>query len=266
MVCLAYLESMKTISPFALFLVLCALALTSSVASAQLEITIELDRSTYVLREPVRLLARYQNAGSEPLRIVSSGDLGSNMVFTYYEVTTPDGVTLRRKHQYLFLDYTSTAITGELLAPGDFVDIAMYPNLTGTLPQESVRRRGFTFPRPGAYRLRLAYDVPRAFSGVWRSGDGGPVLSNEVVFNVQPADSVETEILDAYWSASRSDLACGDGVMYLEIDETLTRSVLAKYPNHRLSQHLRLNLARGLISEQRRQHRRATRSVGGTVS
>lgn len=223
---------------------LCTLALSSRVR-AELVVTIQADKSEYALTEPVRLSVRYKNAGAGPVNIMPSRELGANMTCTFYEVTEPNGTVVKRSHQFAYVEpMVFPHYPGDVLLPSDYIEVTMYPALSSSIPGEHHQRRGFTFASVGDYELRLAYAPPPTYRLL---AQNTPVYSNVLSIRVRAATDTEKEILDAFWSGDRSDLAMGDASAYITIDEKRTRETLAEYADHPLADFLRLNLARGLM-------------------
>lgn len=173
-----------------------ALALGLGLAGAQeagpapaprLEVTLRLDRETYLLGEPVVAYVAITNRDAAPVAIDSRLDPELGVVG--YWITGPDGVERR------FLPHA--------VADSDFPKVELAPgeSVYGTARLD-VGGHGWTFRAPGSYALRATYRGRRA---------GSPPVALEISSPEQgrPAEHAATLLgsadLGAFWLFEEGD-------------------------------------------------------------
>lgn len=238
-----------------ILLLLFVLAPMRGVCGTQdLRITLSTPQHDYVVREPIKFVVSMKNVGPETIRIVEVFYLkcDANMRHFFIEIETPWGKLERRNHLLVVpTEIINKQYNGEPLAPGDSIEVFLYPNFT--VPVEppgllSARGEGrVTFPEAGTYRVRVAYFVPEYFVNLWR-GENGIAYSNWVELRFRDPTPEEKEILDVIWESNPQELSSGDDTLIPSFNELSLKRVIANYPDNPLIKYAYFNLARQIMS------------------
>lgn len=208
---------------------------SAGVDAARLELNLSFSKTTYLLKEPVKLTAVLKNVSDDPVRVVEVSQLTlTDTEFLYLEIETPRGVVERRQtHNRIDRSYPK----GEPLEPGDSITIILYPSLTVPIDRDATGYTGLTFSQPGSYRVVLVYMV--GDNQGLRPEPTGELRSNEVRLTIRAPDDVESEILDSLWQWCHSSLWDGETGFSPCEDVDSLRSLIDAYPDHDLIPYLR---------------------------
>jgi hypothetical protein len=204
-----------------------------------------------VVGELLKFYVILANSSSDTIRVVDIYDRDMDMKFMRMEIVTPEGKTEYRKtrYAYIFSAVNPRSYRGEPVAPGDSVQVLLYPNWSYELLNQEGRpgqsRR--TFPTGGAYTVRICYGVPANFARLW-SGD---LWSNAIELRFREPSAEEKEILGPLWTAGSYALCRGDNVLGPPYNEAGLELVIAQYDGHPLSKYAYFALAKSLVTLQR---------------
>jgi len=233
-------------------IVLAVISLFSFTARAYSDVTmsLSLDATNYVIREPIRFQIEIANASQDTVRLFPVNELGNHMRHMFFEITRPDGSVEWRKFLTVFyLEAVGIGPRGEPLAPGGRLDLLLYPYMTywagppSAKPQSKKPR--FTFDKPGEYRVRVAYCVESVRRYLWKP-EGGILYSNSLTLELRNPSVEENAILDAVWSGDRFSMSQGDMATHLEGDAVKLRAVIDRYPDAPFVRYAKLTLGRTL--------------------
>lgn len=151
---------------------------SSVLAQGDLNVRVQADQSTYVFREPIKLIVTISNTGSAMTRIPQVSRLGSpEMEFAFFEMRMWDGSCRRAKSVRLNVNSaSSTEYAGAPRAPGDSVTFFCYPILTN-VAVDSMGSNGRvlsyrTFPTPGTPAARRSSFGAHLQKPLWRRWGG----------------------------------------------------------------------------------------------
>jgi hypothetical protein len=211
-------------------------------------------QNDYVLGEPVKFGAELHNSTNDTFPIIPIDELSTDMKYTFFEVTYPDGHIEFRRFQELFIDQIIfPEYPGEPLLPGASVYLTFYPNVSRELHPEGddpnrTLRVGRTFDSVGEYQFRVCYCVSDYFTVLWRPKDG-TLFSNAVTLTFHKPDSVAAKIIEALWAKGGGEL-CHEHVSDDDatLDQAALEGVIAKFPEHPLTKYARYYLAKTCMS------------------
>jgi hypothetical protein len=190
---------------------------------------LESEQYSYVVGEPVKLIATLRNGSANTIRIPECDEFVEDMqyLYFYYRVRKPGRGTQNRMHQDLFIDgIDNPYYTGEPLAPGESREIFMNPNVTTRYEPRTRRQIGAdetTFAAPGEYRVRIVYDIGPFWQRLWKVPGG--LASNWITLKFRKPTSVEKEILDAYWTGGHN----AEVFRVVHFDEDRLRKAIAAH-------------------------------------
>ena len=220
-------------------------------AWGQLSLTVIPEKAEYVVQEPVKLMLLFRNESEDYLHVWDEDGLGQQMERTYYEIDFPDGHTERRRHEEAQIDYAILGrYLGQRLPPGDSIVVLTYPDISRQVsPSLRPEQRGYqaTFGAPGVYGIRVIYEVPKSFEGLWKP-PGGRLVSTTVHLTFREPGAEERKIIDALWAGGIGPFH-GDTGQYSgcwQYDEGRLRDVIRRHPRHPLIVHARFALAKTL--------------------
>ncbi len=190
-----------------------------------LELTLEIDKTTLVLGEPVYASVRLTNRGSAPVQV--SKLLDPQLGNVHIIVSSPQ----RPRVVYLPLFVSDAAHARTTLAPGETV-AAAFPIFYGSL--------GWTFPRPASYRVTAEYRS---------SGQAAPAPASSRPVSLTIADDggVGTLLLNGTPASEEAGKFLlwqrGD---HLQHGQTLLADVLKTHPDSPVAEYARLALGHNL--------------------
>ena len=243
----------------------CAFVIWSAASEAQtLSIRVESPQEEYVVGELLKCFVALTNTSPDTIHVVNIQDLDMNMSFMFIEISLPTGATEIRKTQYS-LDHVvwwPKGYVGEPLAPGDSVQIFLYPNWSRRLRSDKEgprwERGSRTFQTAGTYVVRFCYEVPLECERIWK-GPGGRLYSKPITLKFRQPTPEESEILQPLWASGSLALSIGDGEDWSGFDEMALDQVITKKPTHPLAKYAYFSLARSLMTPSSRVGIDATR-------
>ena len=210
-------------------------------------IAVEPDKKRYLIGEPILLRVKIFNACSRPVRVpwwYAWENPSSNEFLGYFEVENSHGDRqVRVPPQFLNVNRIGGDEIGLELAPGDTLVFPLRSTMSGRVQEPGIRvgdNPDLTFPEPGDYHIRVGYVAP---SRSWRlSCRGRPILSRPVSIRIDVPGTDEAMILDALRPYVLSEMDASR-----REDEERLEEVLAARPNHPLSMHVCMALARAVM-------------------
>lgn len=226
---------------WSLFICILIFFTTNAYSDEVLSLWLESVKSEYVIREPLKFIAIFENNSKDEVRLMPIEWLDTNdMDYMYFEIITPSGEKQFRYLQFQgwigLINYEK--FPGEPLMPGETREIFLYPNASSDYEPETGKEGAFhniTFPVQGEYRVKVVYSIPKIFKKIWRA-EGG-LKSNEISLIFRNPTDIEKEILDAYWEKGGARISFGDNDVGNVFDASSLERVIAKYPDHPMTKY-----------------------------
>lgn len=189
-----------------------------------LELVVDLGKNEFVLGEPVYANARLRNIGTEPIPVSPEPSLESGIL--NLRIIDPGGQV------YYFFPLSYDDVSGPLhpLARGEEINV-VFPVFFGA--------KGWTFPKPGPYTLRVSYREP---------GKEQAQVTSEPVQLAVSAGSGAGQLLMQDGEANRQTgkFLSWQGGDHLKLGIARLESLIELYPDSVVADYARLAFGRSL--------------------